>query len=395
MVLNTLNFKLLPENRLKIEARAFIDSPIIIAAQTIQKTGLFARFKHWIKDLIQGKEFIKLTVKDGEILVRTEDLANQLGISKRRVLESESTGNLNHLIETAAEARHYKIAFDTIEQYEKRGEFHELHYLEYLSDTLEVPLAEILEANSKETLSKLFKNIDDVRLKCATCFKKLDELYKKNEGKIATKDKDERVVIKMEPKTLALIKKTVMSAYRAFISGAKAKSNVREVLSAGSDHRILVDSSGDNFKVTGLFGKVLGSGGAGVAIHTVNLLSGEWNKGDEAVLKIPYASDSGSMQALQEAEVLNEIHKDGRVLGIQKPLSIVRNVFTGKAAHCHLGALYQWDLFDIILHPETKNAHSLTLNERTSISYQLLHGLYCMHEQDLTHGDIKPEKYLL
>jgi len=78
-----------------------------------------------------------------------------------------------------------------------------------------------------------------------------------------------------------------------------------------------------------------------------------------------------------------------QVLGIQKELRLIKDVFKGESKHCHLGPLYHTDLLNLVLDPNDQLA--LNSADKIGMAYQLMHAIFHMHSQSITNGDIKPE----
>ncbi len=135
------------------------------------------------------------------------------------------------------------------------------------------------------------------------------------------------------------------------------------------------------------FGKKLGAGDNASVIQRVDLLRGTLLTGDESVLKVPKSSDRDSKQINNEVNILNKVHAKGLVIGMQKQLRLVKDMFAKrKAPDGHLGAYYEGSLQDI-----SKLSNKLDFFEKRNFAYQLAEGLNHLHSIGITHGDIKPE----
>lgn len=286
-------------------------------------------------------------------------------------------------------------------KYLKRGEFSELQDLERISKKMNLHFHVLLSHKEKNTIEEYLFSVEAERaaaadkewattvdVKCEEIFKKLDSLFAQTHERVIsqTSEGDMRDV---SAKDLESIKKIIKSAYLIF--GKTPPQGDQILFDLAKKHRILVKASGDSIAITGLFGKCLGAGAFGVAIQTIDLVKGEWVTGDEAVLKVAniQIEKAEKDEIIQEHTLIKKIHDGKQVLGIQKPLRIIRNVVTGEVSYSHLGPRYQKDLKGI-LPGDGDTTEKLKKEDQISLAYQLLSGVSHMHSKSITHGDIKP-----
>jgi serine/threonine protein kinase len=247
-----------------------------------------------------------------------------------------------------------------------------------LSRKLNIPENEIVDASKEGTLEELIQ----VEMRCEFIFRKLDQLYLDLENAENIHPQD--VFKPIAHEDLEGMKKVVKSAYTALAQNA----DLQKIQKPVSSHIVISSPDSDSIRITGLFGKVVGEGTLGKAVHTVDLMKGEWAAHDEAVLKIPKATSAMELEndIANEVEILEKIHKNGQVLGIQKRLKLVRNVLsTLPKAVGHMGQYYDDRLSNMI------DRSTLAPIQKMHMAYQLFHGLAHMHKLSITHGDIKPD----
>lgn len=369
----------------KITVRGLENTHLLVVSKKVNDLNPFSKLKIWLSEKIFGKNFIRLNEGTEPILLKISDLANKLGISKQELVQSVSDGTAEELILLELEASKYHISRSVILDYKNRGDLGELRYLEYLADSLSLPLSELLEAKKQNKLEPFLTQAQEIEKQCHATFEKLDKVLQDD---ITTKEDETIFQTKMTPEEIDSMKKVIRSAYKILATHPVGQKEMEQIIAITKNHHILIQSSKNSFKIIGLFGQLIGHGGAGAAVRTLDLLEGTWTTGEEAVLKIPKSTDKDSRQILQEETIIKKIHDGKSILGIQKPVRVFRDVFKGKSKHCHLGAFYQTDLFAMTLGPVNK----LNLKEsKMSMAYQLAHGIVHMHEKEITHGDIKPE----
>lgn len=385
------NIKTLSNNSSYLEIQGCKSKSIDIKIKKIADKSLRSKIWTAIKEKIsKNKHYLKINI-DGELLeVKVTDLTNKIGVSREKVVEAYESGSISRLLKVACEAKNFNTSFSLLDSFfDSEESINRLSYLEFLSESLHLPLSVIVKAESNGSLELVVKEAQEIEDMCHSVFERLDVLYAKEEGRIYTKNNQENIKGSMTAEELNAVKETIRVAFKILKSTPPSNKKIEQVISITENHKILVESSENSYKVTGLFGKILGFGGAGVALHSINLLEGSWNNGDMSVLKVSQITDPGSEQIIQEEKIIKKVHGENLVLGIQKPLKLIKNVFSGIAKHCHLGRLYETDLSKILFDPETK--HELTKTDMLSMSYQLMYGVFYMHKVDITSGDIKPE----
>ncbi len=365
-----------------IKISKYDESVIVKKAKKVADERFSQQSTHKIESWSEKK--VKFNVSGETYVVKIKELANSLNVSKDALIAAnQEEGGVEKLVEFILESKHYHIEYEVIKTAYKNGEIDKLRYLEHIADVYHFPLREILEAEKKNTLQGLLQEADTVEKQCQSVFAKLDALYREAKKDFVTKDQNEKIEPGLTPTELNSIKATIKFAFQTLARNPTSK-NIEQVFPITDKHSVMFKSSGDSLEIIGLFGKFLGQGAVGVAVQRLNLLEGQWDTGEEAVVKIPTAADLESEQIVQEVKILNKIHEKGLALGIQKPLRLVKDVFKGAARHCHLGAMYQIDL------EKGLKKYSLSPFEKKSMAYQLMHGLNHLHQLHITHGDIKP-----
>ncbi|MBA3817042.1 MAG: hypothetical protein H0X29_11105 [Parachlamydiaceae bacterium] len=370
-----------------------------------------------------------------EKLKKLESLSKELNLPIQELLLPKSNLELNKYIQENTEevnwsnennelkkipiselASKLKISEEKIIKFVQQDgqDLGKLKDLERLSKTMELPFIEIFESSESGKLDEYIfhatadlaaKNDLDLKSrvdeKCKNIFANLDALYLANKDPLSensnliTQNSEGQFVQQMTPKELESIKKVIKSSLMIFDKIHPKKEQI--ISDSNSKHRILVEKSGDSLKITALFGKLLGVGGAGVAIRPIDLSTGNLATGEGAVIKKPINTDNDA-EIIREFTLLKKIHAEKEILGIQRPVRLIRDVMSNTEAqvvHIHSGAIYETDLQDILepkgnregLEPQQR---LLSLEDGTSIAYQLLHGVSHLHEQSITHGDIKP-----
>lgn len=347
-------------------------------SEKVKSIKPFSRLKTWTKDKLEyafEKKVTWIDDNDQTIVIKVSDLALKLGISKLSILE-----------------------------YIEKEQIFKLKNLERLSKIFNLPLTQLVKKELNGQLDNYLINASNIEKKSHEACKKLDELYEDLKGNLMSQDKDGMFQNHISIQELESIKKVVKIAYRALAleDDPDTKESVK-IISTEHNHHILVKSSATSIDITGLFGKRIGEGMYGMVIHTVDLLAGKLVSGEEAILKQPKYQllMDGEVQkdeALRERNLIDKIHGQKKIiLGIQKPLKVIKNIFIPNSTiHCHLGALYQTDLEDILhVKPSKpdeipKEKRVLKEGDQISLAYQLLHGITHMHANEITHGDIKP-----
>jgi hypothetical protein len=333
------------------------------------------------------KSVVTINFHNQELVVRVSDIKNVLHIPDAAIMEADSNHHLTELIEEGFECASHHIPYSVFEQYKQENRLDQFRLLESLSFSEAIPLSELINADRGGYLQEYLQAEQEMETRCDAMLVNLDQLYQEAEGKLVTKDRDERIIQRMSLEELDSIKKVIKSTYKTVMRSPIQTEVQEQVFHVGHNYRIVVDASKEDVKITTLFGKLLGEGSYGVALRPIDLLEGQWGTDESAVLKLSKATDTDSEQLIQEATILSKIHAKGLVLGIQKPLKLVKDVLSGSSQYCHLGHLHQGDLQSVISNPE-KQA-TLKLEDRLSIAYQLSHGITEMHRQHVTHGDIK------
>lgn len=291
-----------------------------VRIKAVSKAHLFLKWKIWITEKIFGKKFVLLHVNQQPFLLKIKDVSERLGISRKEIIASEKEGSINSLMKLAFEAKSYHVKLSMLSKYRKPENLEKLHYLEYLADSFNLPLFELLEAEEAGNFEEYMKKIMDVEKRSDTAFKKLDQIYKEVDGRLITKSEDGNLKTMMSLEELNSIKKVIKAAYKILVMSPKSFSvEVEQIIRISENYSILAKSSEKEFRVIGLFGKLLGCGNLGIVVHTVDLLEGQWTKGEYAALKIPQILDENSSQIIREETLIKKIHKDQLVLGIQNP----------------------------------------------------------------------------
>jgi len=345
---------------------------------------------------LEQKEFLQDTVYCArDILIKEEEERlpqEEIKAAKRMTTEEiaqEFTFTLSETKKSPEKPRFYFL-----------GSNNQLRFLNYKAILLQVSFIELLEATKKSNLDQVIERAEKVKEKCDFIFEKLDMLYHNEHGKIYTKNEFHSISRTMTPEALKIIKSVVRSGYKAIYSTLEKELPLIEVIiPITKDYSVLARSYDTSLEIIGLFGKLLGKGGYGVAVQRLNLLEGKWEEGEKAVCKIPLCNDINSARIIKETMLLSKICEEKNIVGIQKPLQIIENAFPVPAAlqaelkidnlpkHTHLGALYEGDLHDITL----SDKRSLSIHDKISIAYQLVYGVSYIHQKNITHGDIKPE----
>lgn len=364
---------------LKIEG--FNDS-YTVKAKKISNLNIFSRIKIWVKETFFEKKFVRLGNGDTAILAKITSLSRVLSLSREEIINAERNKSINELVIKALEAKHYGVTYADIVEFVEQESLEELHKREELADSLSIPLSELLDT---DTLKATVEKARAVKARCDTTFARLDAMYEEVDGKLVTRNANNKMQLSMPIEALEEIKKVVLAVSQNF---ARSPEDVKEeVRSVAKDYRLLVQKSENDLKITGLFGKLLGKGGTGVALQAMDLSTGTWAAEDDAVVKLPIGFEVSTRQLIQEGAILGRIHSEGQVLGIQKPLRMVRDVSSGVTQYCHFGPRYEKDLFSVV----SNKSVVLPTKHKLSMVYQLLFGISHMHAKNITHGDIKPE----
>lgn len=365
-----------------IKISGFHESTIV---KTTKKSAelSFSKAVNKVESRILKNSFISIKISDQKHLIKIQDLAESLQVSKQSIIIAKEQEFLPELIQFAMQAKHYNVPYQVFEKAYQEDNLDQLKYLIKVSDALDLPLSELLEAEKTGSLQKLMQQTYKIEEQCQNIFKKLDTLYGDEKGTFVTKSPDERITFTMTPIELNAIKSTIRVALRSLVKNPSSE-DLEYIKPITDKHSVMIKSSKNSFEIVGFFGKFLGQGAVGVAAQRLNLLEGKWDTGKEAIIKIPTAGDIESEQLIQEVKILSLIHEKEILLGVQKPLKLVKDIFKGTARHCHLGAMYQSDLEKIL--PKQK----LSSLEKKSIAYQLMYGLNHLHQINITHGDIKP-----
>lgn len=335
-------------------------------------------------DYINSEGKIKWLNENNEpILIKIEDLAEKLGISKFKILLCIANGELKKIKDLEVLARTLNVPFHELLQHNEAGSEKFAEYLEKVAKDQEAWNAQV------DTLcEEAFKRLDDLLVKIG------EELLTQQADGSYTRlmpmtDEPKEVRLKKMRDEVELIKRVIKIQYRAF---GKNPPKSEQIISISEKYRIIVKPSGDSITITGLFGKLLGQGALGVAIHAVDLLTGTLATGEEAVLKQPISQEVGGEDIVREYTSLKKIHSDGtvKVLGIQNPVRLVTDLRNGEVSYSHLGFLYETDMQQILEPEPGKEQRILVSEDRFSLTYQLLHGLSHMHKKNITNGDIKP-----
>lgn len=153
--------------------------------------------------------------------------------------------------------------------------------------------------------------------------------------------------------------------------------------------QLIVSSEPGMFRLIGLFGDQIGMGGEGRITHVVNLMTGDFEDGDEGVAKILHPKLL-EQQMQREETLLQKLNPEGKLIGIAKPLKH----FTLKIPqekHVLVGPYYQ----DKDLFTDYEVARNRSPEDKLWIVYQITHGLSEMHKRKMTHGDLKEENIFI
>lgn len=330
--------------------------------------------------------FIWRDEKGKKVTTTIPILAKKLGVDERTVLKYLKNDKLEHL-------QKYNAQAITLNQPLKEV----LPYLE--TGNLD---AYLLTVKAKKIAENDKKWAEEVDKRCEATFANLDSLFEQEKAHPTglMYQTESGGFEKMKPEDLESIKKTIKCAY--LVLGKTPLTEDVVIYDLTKKHRILVRGSNDSIAITGLFGKYIAGGAFGTVFQTVDLSKGELSTGNEAIIKIPKLTMEPSTEKddiVQEYTLLKKLHGEKEVLGIQKPLKLVRNVLTNEVSYCHLGPRYEQDLKDILPMNEnglnSEGVHEtskleLSESDRITMTYQLLHGVSHLHERNITHGDIKP-----
>lgn len=301
-------------------------------------------------------------------------------------------------------AEKLKVGPEFVLEFLKVGKLNKINDLANRFSMTDLPLADLVNHNENDKLDEYLFNVqaekiaksdeewsDIVDEVCEKINANLDRLHAEHNGKLVTQDNSFEFVEFMSAEELKSIKKIIKSAYTIFGRTPLEKDIILL-------NRIIVKAtSEESIQITGLFGKKLGVGAAGYAIHAVDIMEGTLATGNEAVLKKPlYESheDLALNDMHREYTSIEKIHEDGHVLGIQNKLRVVKDVIGGKQAYSHFGSLYESDLQDVLEPKKNEGGPEpekrvLDKKEAFSLTYQLLHGVSHMHKKGISHGDIK------
>jgi len=352
-----------------------------VTTQKLVPMNLFFKLGYHFIGKFTTKRFVQLESADGPILIKISEIEKKLGISKKVLVIAESEGKIKELLLLAYKAKDYNMSKELLSLYffhegfdkgvEGLEDFIELDKLATKND---LPLSTLIKAKEKGIPPKVF--IAEM---------KLDALYNKQKKSFVSKF-NTKITYQMTKEDLKTIKEVMRIAHRVLMEKPKGGATVEEVIPITETHRILVQSSENSFKITGLFGTLLGEGGGGAAVHAIDLLEGSLVQDEESVLKMSNTESEEGPGILREADLLKKLNPKGNVLGLQKPVRMFTDVFSGKAGHIHLGPKYQTDLYGVI----SNNKLRLSLKQKVNMAYELMSALQYIHRKNVTHGDIKP-----
>ncbi len=265
-------------------------------------------------------------------LVSEQSLAQALDVLQIDISYARAHGSLENFIKTAFEAKKYGINYFNLEAYKQQSPEGEVEYLEYLADALNKPLLELLIANKDGHLKELI----EPETKLEETFPKIEKLFEN------------------EP-----FQTVVPDPVSEFKIVPVKKEELKEII-----------------RNEQIIGKVIRTDGDAVEFQRINLLEGKWDTGE--VLKIRKNKD-----IQDERNILNKIHFNGDLLGIQKKLKFIF------LSNGYLSPSYDGNLSD-----NKRQLLKFSLSQRLSLVYQLLHGVSKIHEMQIRHGNIKPEHIL-
>ena len=102
-----------------------------------------------------------MSFDNGPILVKISQASKKLGFSKEELIKAEKQNSINNLIIIGLEANNYHIKYSTVLDYKNNDNLEELRYLEYLSDSLHLPLSELLDAKEEGLLEDYLSSAGD------------------------------------------------------------------------------------------------------------------------------------------------------------------------------------------------------------------------------------------
>ncbi len=317
------------------------------------------------KQLEKPQEFIKLNLIDPtgncETIAKLTDIAYTFQISEKFILQARDTDILQQLLDMALICKHYAIQIGLMDLDESLSKAKK-----------EIAIAENAERKTDELWERLqikkggFGIIEYCRYSSLDC-KREDSL-----------------------------KKIVAGAFRAIETNYVPQEYKTKFYSSDLNLKFnsVVNSSLTSIEITGLF-KLIGEGASAHILQRVHLIAGTLDVGKNSIIKIVKNGLMDSPRIDNEIEILNEISKNGSVLGVRSNV-----IDAGDGILGHMGDFYQMDLEQFLGNSSKafKNytpSKLLTTFEKIKLSYQLIHGLMFFHKLKISHGDIKTANIFL
>lgn len=286
-----------------------------------------------------NKDFVEIRVGNKPIVVRMTELAKQLNLSPQILKKAKKEGHLKETIDLALDALAARVPFETFSQKKK------------LANDLKASLANLDALVGQKVVSPT------------------------NSAVILTQS------------TVNKMKEAVQTAYNRFVE-CTGTDKTEQLSRISEDLQLRIKISEKSLSVATMFGKEIAKGGGGKIARTSHtLVLGKPDSGKHAVVKIPLSfTEDAKQEIMQEVSISKKMNRDGAILGFQAPLSARKVDISGQEALLHTGRLYDGDLVGALPH--------LSARDKLGVGYQMFHAAAAMHEEEITHGDIKLENFL-
>lgn len=309
-------------------------------------------------------------------LIRLIHIANQYQVSLPKLIDfvKQNEDGLNELESLLPIGERYDLALEGLmKKYRSKVEG---EYTDYLISMIEI------EGEFEKKWQVTTKNLDSL---------------------------EERGIIDKE--NIEEIKKVTRVAYRKLFRLQQQNSleEKEETIVLSEKYRIELKSTKKAFQITGLH--LLGEGSSALAFRRIDLLAGDLIRGNEAVLKVARGGIShqtevekepgdltqtefNQAQLEREYRNLKKIHgTDKEVMGLQRQLTLVRNLSNGKAVFNSIGPLYGTTLQKALFDPnkDKEDQAKLTMDQKFHMAFKLAFSLNRTHENNVTHGDVALE----